>query len=49
MYYFNKITTAIFDPLMGTFGPWQETVDLWVWPILAGVSGTPSRPGSCAA
>jgi hypothetical protein len=34
---YNTITTAFFDPLMGTFGPWQETLDLWLWPILGGV------------
>ena len=37
MYYFNVITTAIFDPILGFAGPWQETFDLWFWPIFAGV------------
>jgi hypothetical protein len=34
---FNTITTAIFDPILGFMGPWQETLDLWLWPILGGV------------
>lgn len=34
---FNTITSGIFDPIMGFMGPWQATLDLWVWPILGGI------------